>query len=325
MQLSFEENRLEVEVAFRYYYEQKTQGEIAKEMGLSRVKVQRILQKCLDTGIVRITIQDPLVRCVSLEKELQGHFGLAEVHVVMTPSNDAYVNQQVALKGAYVFDQKISEGMTVGVAWGRMVNEIVKSLQPRRVDNVKFVSMVGGLTTRSSLNPFSVINRFGELYGAEVCYLSAPAVVEDIALKEAIAEERSIIEVFEKMDDIDVAVVGIGGVTENSTLFETGYLSREELECFRSNGAVGEVLLFHYNIEGEIIEADFHNRLVGIGVERLRSIDTVIGVAQGQHKIESIIGAIRSGFINILITDEDTASGILEFEKSRATQEHQVV
>lgn len=309
----FEENRLEVEIAFRYYYEQKTQGEIAKEMGLSRIKVQRILQKCLDSGIVQITIQDPLVKCVQLENRLVREFGLREAHVVMTPSNGLYTKKQVALKGASVLDATMQDGTTVGVAWGKMVNEIVNCLKPSQGRDVQFVSIIGGLTTKFSVNPLSIIHRLGELYSGNVFYVSAPAVVDSLELKDAILEERSLEPIFQRMNDIDLTVVGIGNVQKQSTLYETGYLSEDELHDFQAKGAVGEVLLYHYDLQGNIIESDFHDRLIGIGIEGLRNIKTVIGVACGQNKVESIVGAIRAKLINGLITDEATAESILTY------------
>lgn len=112
-------------------------------------------------------------------------FGLKEAHVVMTPSNKAFVHRQVAAKAAQVFDKKIVDGIHVGVAWGKMVSAVVNSLQPIKGPkrDVEFVSIIAGLTAKSSINPLSLIHRLGELYGGEVFYISAPAVVDSIDLK----------------------------------------------------------------------------------------------------------------------------------------------
>lgn len=311
--LPFEENRLEVEIAFRYYYEQKTQGEIAKEMGLSRIKVQRVLQKCLESGIVKITIQDPLVRCVELENKLVKKFGLKEAHVVMTPSNEVFVHQQVAEKAAQVFDSKIVDGTNVGVAWGKMVSAVINSLKPVSDRDVQFTSIIGGLTTKYSVNPLTIIHKLGELYGGQVFYISAPAVVDSLELKQAILAERSLEPIFDHLKSIDLTVVGIGNVQRHSTLHETGYLSENELLDFKEKNAVGEVLLYHYDLDGNIISSEYHDRLVGIGLEGLKNIRTVIGAAIGQHKVEAIVGAIRGKLINVLVTDENTAEEILKY------------
>jgi len=38
----------------------------------------------------------------------------------------------------------------------------------------------------------------------------------------------------------------------------------------------------------------------------------VVTVAGGRHKVDAILGAIRGGFIKILVTDEDTAREVIE-------------
>lgn len=115
------------------------------------------------------------------------------------------------------------------------------------------------------------------------------------------------------MNDISLTVVGIGYVEEESTLYQTGCISKKELVDFRAKGAVGEVLLYHYDLDGNIIQSDYHDRLIGIGLEGLRNVETVIGAATGEHKVEAIVGAIRAQMINVLITDEVTAEAILTY------------
>ncbi len=53
---------------------------------------------------------------------------------------------------------------------------------------------------------------------------------------------------------------------------------------------MGEVLLYHYDLEGNIIESDYHDRLIGIGLEGLRNVETVIGAATGTQKVEAMVG-----------------------------------
>ncbi len=264
---------------------------------------------------MQFTIEDPLVKCVQLEHELIRKFGLKEAHVVMAPSNEAFVHRQVAAKAAQVFDQKIVDGIHVGVAWGKMVSAVVNSIRPIKEprQDVEFVSTIAGLTAKSSINPLSLIHRLGELYDGEVFYISAPAVVDSIDLKKAILEERSVEDTLKRWDDISLTVVGIGYMGEESTLYQTGCISKKELADFKAKGAVGEVLLYHYDLEGNIIESDYHDRLIGIGLEGLRNVETVIGAATGTQKVEAMVGAIKARMINVLATDEVTAEAILAY------------
>ena len=51
--------------------------------------------------------------------------------------------------------------------------------------------------------------------------------------------------------------------------------------------------------------------MVGISLEQLRALDGVIGVAGGEEKVPAILGALRGGYLNVLITDEATAQAVL--------------
>jgi DNA-binding transcriptional regulator LsrR (DeoR family) len=47
-------------------------------------------------------------------------------------------------------------------------------------------------------------------------------------------------------------------------------------------------------------------------LSRIRAIPLRIGIASGRQKARSVIAAIRGGFINMLITNEDCARNMIE-------------
>ena len=44
--------------------------------------------------------------------------------------------------------------------------------------------------------------------------------------------------------------------------------------------------------------------MMGLGIEELKNIPIVIGVACGENKKEAILGALRGGYLNIIITNK---------------------
>ena len=54
--------------------------------------------------------------------------------------------------------------------------------------------------------------------------------------------------------------------------------------------------------------------MIGIDHESLKRIDTVIRVAGGAVKAQAIYGALKGGYIDILITDEVAARRMLAME-----------
>ena len=71
-----------LEVARMHYEAGMGQVEIAKQLGLSRPTVSRLLQFAQDNGIVQIKIVDPFSSTQELEKMLCEKYQLNEAHVV---------------------------------------------------------------------------------------------------------------------------------------------------------------------------------------------------------------------------------------------------
>ncbi len=64
-------------------------------------------------------------------------------------------------------------------------------------------------------------------------------------------------------------------------------------------------------VSGQWLDIDINRRIVGISLEALSKIDTVIGVAGGSRKGAAILGALRGRYINVLITDDQAAQKVL--------------
>ena len=74
---------------------------------------------------------------------------------------------------------------------------------------------------------------------------------------------------------------------------------------------MGDALGYYYDIEGVRVESSTDSKLIGVDLDDLRHIDWSVIVAAGEHKVEPIIGGIRGGYFNVLITDESTAESLL--------------
>ena len=110
----------------------------------------------------------------------------------------------------------------------------------------------------------------------------------------------------------DVALVGIGAPSpEVYSLLRAGYLDQEELAQLRGQGVVGDICARHYDAHGHMLDIELNRRIVGIELEALHNIEQVIGVAGGEAKAEAILGALRGGHVNVLVTDDVTAKKVL--------------
>jgi DNA-binding transcriptional regulator LsrR (DeoR family) len=307
-----EQRRLKVKIAQKYYLKSETQDAIAKELGLSRIKVQRLLSQCRKEGIVEIRINDPMLRCLELEDELKARFGLLDARVSASPSDSSMLVRDLARVCADYFVSLVSEGCVIGTAWGRTVFQMTQFLEPTPVRGVKVVSLLGGLAPSMAHHPYAVMNRISDVFGAESHYLVAPALADSPLTRDVFMKEKRIQETLDMARNADIVIAGIGDVSEQSTLLLTGYLSQTELEELVARGAVGEMLTCHFDADGKLVPSRLSERLVGLKPDELGSVGQVIGVAGGEVKVRAILGALRARYINVLVTDEDTARKLIE-------------
>jgi DNA-binding transcriptional regulator LsrR (DeoR family) len=117
----------------------------------------------------------------------------------------------------------------------------------------------------------------------------------------------------DRWNDLTVVLVGIGPAMGSELLRESGnVLADSDRASLMAAGAVGDVCLRFFDAEGDLIESSVNDRLVGISYEVLKRIPRRIGVAGGAEKHDAIRGAILGGWANILITDLDEATRLLE-------------
>lgn len=303
-------------VAWLHFMEGVTQREIARRLGISQPKVARLLDKAQKCGIVRISITSPYANCLSIERELRHLFPHLEDIVVIPTPEGGDLFESLGRAGAWYLERVFQDGDLVGVAWGRTLKCVASSLQGTRARNLRFVTLVGGLTSSASLNPYTIGERLASIFEGECYYLYAPAVVESEEVRNFYLSERINQKTLELARQTCWSIVGIGAVDARHSIYAlTGFIDYHELELLRQKGAVGDILGQFYDRSGNIVDTPLHRRTVALPLGDLRKMRNVIGIAGGKEKVEAILGALRGKYIKILITDEETARSMVELEK----------
>jgi deoxyribonucleoside regulator len=310
-----ENKRLLMQVAKLYYVQQLTQAEIGRKVQTSRSTVSRLLQEAREKGIVKITIEYPWERDTELEEALKRTFGLREARVLMAydQSGDESRNGRGLLAAEYI-DNIVQDGMILGVSNGRSIASTVQQLNPSRQVDMTVVQIIGALGVGSPLvDGPDLVRNLAEAYGAQYRYMHAPLVVEDVRTRDLLLQEPSVQETLSLARRTDVAVLGVGALdSASSGLIWTGFLNEKDTVWLRNQGGVGHMCAQHYDINGQLLDVELNRRVIGVGLESLRSIDTVIAIAGGEEKAKAILGAIRGQYIDVLITDDQAATKILE-------------
>lgn len=297
------------------YYEQNlTQEEIAKAVGISRSGVSRLLTRSRELGLVQIQVRHPLQTSSSLQHELISRFGLrdAQVLVMHSPGTDSL--PKLGMLAARYLERVLENNMTVGISWGTSMLQVVNAIRPAQRLRLDVVQLMGSISATSpDVDGPEIARRFASAFGAHCYHLHAPLLVQNALVREALVQERNMRRTYEMMARMDVVVVGVGAVRASSSgLFRAGYLNEGELASIREQGAVGDVCGRYFAASGAMCDLDLHKRLIGVQAETIQHTPISIGVAGGAQKAEALLGAVRAGLVNTLITDEECAKDLLD-------------
>lgn len=311
--------KLMVKVATLYYKDGLTQDDISKKIKISKYQVNRILKRSMENGIVQISINDSLTNITEFEDKLEKELNLKRAIVVDNLGlSDKELKAKMGQAASSYLLEIIKNNDIIGVAWGTTVNEVIIHLPNKINKNVDVVQVTGGVHQLSvNLNCQDIARRLASIFGAEPHLIYAPAIVESPDLRDLLLNEPSIKETFSFFDKINIALVGIGAIFPKvtSTFIETGSFSSDDFEKLNANHAVGDVFSHFFDINGKISDPEIDKRMITISTEDLLKIPYSIGIAGGEAKAESILGALRGKYINILVTDIKAAAKILKLAK----------
>lgn len=309
-----ERTELLARVSSMYYEDNLTQDEIAHRIAVSRSTVSRMLQEARDSGVVEVIVHYPWKTACEIEDELVARFGLLHAKVLLGRdlSYDETLRGLGILAARYI-ESVLHECTVLGISWGAAVYSTVRALRPERMLPITVVQIVGAVGEGDPLIDGPELARLlAYVCGGEYRYLHAPLIVEDANARDILLQERRIHETLSLARRADVALVGIGApVPGVYSLLRAGYVDKDSLAQLRSQGVVGDVCARHYDAQGRVLDIGLNGRIVGIELEALHDIKRVIGVAGSEAKGEAILGALRGGHVNILVTDDAAAKRAL--------------
>lgn len=298
------------EIATRFYLGEESQIEIARDLGLDPSTVSRHLKRAREEGIVHIEIRAPLRADVDLGREVASRFGLARVVVAPT---DPDLDASLGPVAAEFVDGLLRSGLRIGISWGRTLAAVVRHLRPGVVGDLAISQLAGGVDDPTpGIQGHELVRRTAELFpGSRVHYLHAPAIVGTGDAHRVLLADRTVKAALDAAARSDVALVGVGAMDEESTLFRGGHVARDDWAALLAAGAVGNANTRFFDAAGRPV-ALLDDRTIAISWDQLRSIRTVVAIAAGVERAAAIRGALATGSIDILVTDEATAEAMLE-------------
>ena len=294
-----------------YYIQNKSQKEISAILGISRPQICRLITAAKEGGIVNISISNPYVRETELENRLIGRFGIRDALVVDSTCGEGENRMQsFAKEASRLVEDYIPQDARVGVMSGYTCKAMIDAMEqsPKKLKLV--VPLAGGIsTTNMSIHADTLAQKLADLHGTSALNLNAPAVVSDLNLAVSLRKEESIAKVLEAGKKVDIALVGIGNLSEGATNIQLGSLRKQDVDELRRQGAVASVCSSYLDKDGREVGQEILERSIGQSLKDLKK-SRIIAAAIGDSKVEAIKAALKSGKIDILVTDLDTAKQI---------------
>ncbi len=295
---------LATKAAWYYYMEDNTQAQIAEVMGVSRAKVIRLLEEARAQGIVQFSFRKNDSQRVSAEQLLIDRFGLKDAFVVPTPLDSSAINQSIAQGAAHYVSDHLREDGYLNIGYGDTVSRMLGFLAKNREESLNVVSLTGGVS-------YYLPSVGTTAYSMHLFLTPSPLVVSSRQVRDALLDEKSLQDVSTMTEYADMSIVGIGAAVEGATVLRNGILNEGELTVLKMQGAVGDVLNHFMDKDGNLIQTEIEDRVISTDLDKLRQLKNVVGVAGGKDKVTAIKAVLNGGYLNVLITDSDTAAELL--------------
>ncbi len=313
-----------VRAAWLYHVGGMTQEEVGRRLGLHRTRVVRLLSEARERGLVSVTINHETIRDLAVEDCIVRRYGLD--FCLATPAMDfedaageprllaaqeMIARRAVGGAAANFLKGKLAGGapVTVGVSWGRTLEQMTLQLSGVQNPQARFVSLMGSLTRNSASNPFEVVQALAARTGGEAHFLPVPFIADSEADRIVLMSQRTVAQALELARSADFYLISVGELRDTAFLRQHGMLSASELRSVRSQGAVADSLGRLFAEDGTEVDHELVRRTLAVGFEQLRGRDVVLA-AGGLGKVPAIRALLRAGVVKGLVIDGDSASAL---------------
>ncbi|MCD5317121.1 sugar-binding transcriptional regulator [Kineosporia babensis] len=311
-----EQLRLLVRVARLYHEQGVRQPQIAADLHISQPRVSRLLKQATRLGIVHTVVTVPTGVHADIEEQLKSRYGLRDAVVAEVPvgDEDRLMTVLAGAAAAYL-DATLHGGDDIGLsAWSASLLATVEAMRPKRPAVANNVCQVlGGIgDPTAQMRATRLLTRFAEVTGGQPLFMPTPGLVGSPHLREALTQDSSVAQIVSTWQSLTLLLVGIGALSPSPLLRSSGNaITEEDQQELREHNAVGDVCLRYFDADGHLVPSRFDQRVVGITPEAMMRVERRLGVAGGPDKHAAIRAALVGGWVNILITDLDTAGALL--------------
>lgn len=306
-----ERRQLLIDVARMYYFENRSQQQIADALNMSRSNVSLLLKNCVENQIIEIKINDTVAKAHGIASEIQHKYNLDTVLIAKSYRDPRENIQSVARLAAHHLRSQLSNDMLLGYTNDLAIFYIAQKLNLSEFTRIHTIQMMGGIS--SSVLDYDgqeLASTFQQKLNGDSYKLHAPLLVKSSSLKKLLQMEPPIAQVFRRYPEIDIAIVYIDKLSLTMDVPDNIY-SKADLLQLSEVGAVCRFCGRHLNSKGIPCNAGINSRIMAIDLDTLSKIPIVIGVSANVSNALAVKSCALSGFINCLIIDESLAKKII--------------
>lgn len=290
--------------AWYYYHEDMTQQQISGLLGLSRMKVIKLLDQAKLCGLIQFRFRQDSEKRLLLEQQLMESYALQDCFIVPAPPSPAETNENVARAASLYVAGRIGEESFINIGYGDTAGRVLNHLAIAADKTLSCVSLTGGVS-------HYLPNARSSVFNSRLYLIPTPLLVSSDEVAAAMKAEKAIQDIQALIPLSALSVIGIGALNDEATVLTSGVLTGHDFLVLQRNGAAGDILGHFINEKGEPVSSDLEGRTITTSLETLKKLQNVIGVAAGTGKVRAIRAALRGGYLDVLITDEETARGLV--------------
>ena len=307
MDISLEKQKKLAYVAQKYYIEDQKQSDIARDLGVSRPLISRMLSEARELGIVEITIHEPGAREARLLERLQLSSSIRGGILVEDGANDDATNRLLS-QGAVELLRQLGV-RRLGVGWGYLIGQLVSWLEenPQPNSTITDICPLVGNASIPARNYQSNENvrLMAQQMGATPHFLYLPALPESLEEKQLLCSTEVYRQIQQQWEKLDTALVNIGDYPSSpdfASLVRYGNLLQR---------ACGRMLIYYFNEDGFIIQSE-QDFAIQIPIDILKRCPNIIGVCSANTSAKALRGALKSGFFTHIAARAELIKTLLE-------------
>jgi DNA-binding transcriptional regulator LsrR (DeoR family) len=264
---------------------------------------------------VRIYVDMPSELDLPLGERLAQAFGIKRAIVVRVNEDQPDSTASMIGSAAAIYlENVINANDVVGISWGATLTNAVNSIS--HLAPVDIVQLVGGVSAgEMDIGGVELVRRLSEKTGGSTYPLHAPLLVRSAEMAAALRGDPSLASAIKRFDKLTIAVVGIGSWSSARSSLFNEFNEKERREILEA-GATGDVCAIVFDAGGMPVKSVALDRTIGISLAELQAVPEVVAVAGGPEKVSAIAAVLKSGVINSLVTDSQTAARLLELAQN---------